>query len=98
VRSLSNEDIPSVRDDDGDKHFVTDAVPESCIIHKGDVSKHEQARVERTCANRRVGRSYQDREDMNSPRQRVGMKKNRAFTGRNANCGAVQTKPLSGRF
>ncbi len=75
MRSLSNEDIPSVRDDDGDEHFVTDAVPESCIIHKRDVSKHEQARVERTRASRRVGRSYQDREDMNSPRQRVGMKK-----------------------
>jgi hypothetical protein len=32
---------------------VTDAVPESCIIHKRDVSKHEQARVERTRANYR---------------------------------------------
>ncbi len=89
MRSLSNEGIPSVRDDDGGEHFATDAVPESCIIHKRDVSKHEQARVERTCANRRVGRSYQDREDtVQSPSAREH-EKNRAFTGRNANSAAL---------
>ena len=39
IRSLADEDIPGVNDDDGDEHFVTDAIPESCIIHKRDVSK-----------------------------------------------------------
>jgi hypothetical protein len=39
IRSLADEDIPGVHDDDGDEHFVTEAVPESCIIHKRDVSK-----------------------------------------------------------
>lgn len=76
IRSLADEDNPGVHEDDGDEHFVTDAIPESCIIHKRDVSNtalrrsppaHEQARVVRTGANRRVGRAYHDREDMHNP-------------------------------
>ena len=41
IRSLADEDIPGVHDDDGDEHFVTDTIPESCIIHRRDVRKTE---------------------------------------------------------
>ncbi len=76
MRTLSNEDIPSVRDDDGGEHFVTDAVPESWIIHKRDVSKRAPNVLVQIAAS---GEAHQDREDMYIPRQRLGMKKKPGF-------------------